>query len=178
MINDALIRIKVTDTNAWLLGFLMLGLVGGCVHGNPRPPDGELAFPYGTYQHRVIATPVGKEKAADIELDGVVQSGPYDLRVVGLSPVGSTLFRIHEDLCERKITKEFYLDEIKAHEARLMPVYELIKQALYARKGENHFKRRGAEFTLSQVDSHGMPHLIEIVHPYLKMKIEVTNYAP
>lgn len=157
---------------------LLCLLLSACVHGPHRPPPNEMAFPYGTYQHKVIATPLMKEKVANVELNGVVQSQQHDLRVVGLSPVGSTVFRIHEDLCEHKITKEFYVEEMKKHESHFMSLYELIKEALYARKGDNHFKRHGAEFTLSQPDAQGIPRRIEIVHLYLKLDIEVTSYAP
>ena len=185
MIRDTLIRRKAAGayalgckkvTDAYAVGCILL--LSACVHGPHRPPPEEMAFPFGTYQHKVTATPTMKDKVPNVELNGVVQSQQHDLRVVGLSPVGSTLFRIHEDICEHKITKEFYVDQMKQHETHFMQLYDLIKDALYAPKGANQFTRHGAEFTLSQADAQGIPRLIEISHPYLKLKIEVTSYAP
>jgi hypothetical protein len=154
---------------------LML-LLAGCALSPKRPAPEQMAFPFGTYQHKVTATPKSGKMQKPVELSGVVQSREHDLRVVGLSPVGSTVFRMHEDLCEGKITKEFYVEELKKQEGHLDVLYQMVKAALFAPKDRPDFMYRGAHIQLSEPDEKGIPRKIELDHPYIDIKIDVTGY--
>lgn len=149
-----------------------------CSHAPVRPKAEDMTFPFGTYRHHVTAQPLMKRDLPKMDLVGVVKSEPNELRVVGLSPVGSTVFRIHEDLKSGKIEREFYVESLKQHERHFMALYEMIKAVLFAPKGRERFEFQGAKFHLSKPDEKSIPRLVEIEHPYLNLKIEVTDYVP
>jgi hypothetical protein len=135
-----------------------------------------MAFPFGTYQHSVIATPKTAPGIKPIEVTGVMRSEPYDVRMVGLSPMGSTVFRIHDDLCSGEVTQEFYIEELKKNQKHFSHLYQLIKAALFARQDRPEFDYHGAHIRLSEPDKKKIPRRIEIDHPYLALDIHVTSY--
>lgn len=151
-------------------------LTVACAHRTARPPeDMDLAFPHGTYQHRVLVRPNG---APSFEVTGVMESRPQSLRLIGLSPLGTTAFRIHEDFSTGKIEREIYLESLKSQEKNFGAIYDLVKTALFAPKGRSEFRRHGAAVVIADAGPFGVPHFAEIQHPRVSMKIEVTGYAP
>lgn len=170
--------LKVPGTFLKVPAFFLAGLIliSGCASGLRRPDPAQMAFPYGTYQHKVNITPKFRKGINPIEVSGVVQSRQHDLRLVGLTPVGSTAFRIHEDLCEHKITKEFYIEELKKNEQHFEPLFQMIKAALFARKDTPDFMYHGAHIHLSEPDGQNIPRKIEIDHPQIEIEIDVTGY--
>jgi hypothetical protein len=148
--------------------------LAACAHRPPKLED--MAFPFGTYHHQVTVTPKKNPEIKPIEVSGVVKSEPYDLRVVGLSPVGSTVFRIHEDLCAGTVTKEFYIEDLRKNEKHFESLHKLIKAVMFARKDKPDFNYYGAHVKLSKPDEKWIPRRIDVDHPSIRLNIEVTGY--
>jgi len=91
--------------------------------------------------------------------------------------MNTTLFRIDENLRTGEIKKEFYLDVMRKHESRFMEFYKLIRALLTLPKGVTEVRRNGAQFLLSQPDDRGIYRRISILHPYVQLQIEVSDYA-
>jgi len=156
------------------IAVLLLLTLAGCSHAPKRPPLEEMAFPFGVYQHKITVLANGKRLA----LTGVLENKPAMIRVVGLSPVGTTSLRVQEDLLTHNLQVEVYDVALKEHENRIPRLYEMVRSGLFARKGDLEFQRQDAKFILSKADARGIPHLIEIHHPRMDLTIEVLSYAP
>lgn len=147
----------------------------GCASQPRKPiPESQLAYPYGTYQHHVKVHVLAPERRN--ELRGVVQSSAERLQVVGLTPFGTTAFRIVENMKTGEIKKEFFVDVIRQNEERFMFFYAMIKELLYAPKGKLEFRVRDANYKLSKPDQDGIYRLVEIKNPQVELNIEVTGY--
>jgi len=155
----------------WLLTLAL----AACVSKPIAPPaPSALAFPAGTYQHKVNVQVVQPPRSLDLR--GVIKSSPESLKVVGLSSFNTTVFRINENLKTGEIEKEFYVDAMKRAEDKFMFFYQLLKELQLAPKGQNEFDRQGAHFKLSAPDELGIPRKIEVTHPQVVLHIEVTSY--
>ncbi|NJL24869.1 MAG: DUF3261 domain-containing protein [Calothrix sp. SM1_5_4] len=133
-----------------------------------------MAYPYGTYQHSVRVTFNDPRRTLDVR--GVIGSAPDHLKVIGLSPLGMTIFRIDEDFKSGAIKREFYLETMKRHETRFMFFYDMLKALMHAPKERREFQSHGARFTLSEPDGQGVPRRILVDHPRVRLDIEVTGY--
>lgn len=148
----------------------------GCTHSPPLAEPGQGAFPFGSYQH-LVHVHVNKNGVPDMDLRGVVRASDQRIQVVGLSTMNTTLFRIDENLRTGEIKKEFYLDVMRKHESRFMEFYKLIRALLTLPKGVTEVRQNGAQFLLSQPDDRGIYRRISILHPYVQLQIEVSDYA-
>lgn len=162
---------------ALLLPLLLLLLLPSCATPPLKTPleTGVGLYPFGTYQHQVqveVFTP-----ARTLNLHGVVSYQADAIKVIGLSPFGTTLFRIEENLKTGEIKKEFFMEAIRRHEERFVTLYKLIRQIITAPKGETDFTREQAHFQLSAPDAQGIYRKIQVTHSQFKLAIEVTSYA-
>jgi hypothetical protein len=138
------------------------------------PPASELMYPHGTYKHLVKVQIVQPVK--NVDLRGFVESRADELKVVGLSNFGTTVFKIDENYKTGELTKEFYVDALKRNEERFMYFYSLLKELLNAPKGKTEFDSQGAHFVLSDPDENKVYRKVAITHPQVNLNIEVTGY--
>jgi hypothetical protein len=138
------------------------------------PPPSDLIYPHGTYQHKVKVQIV--QPVRNVDVRGVVESRPDDLKVVGISSFGTTVFRIDENYRTGEVNKEFYVDALKRNEERFMYFYALLKELLNAPKGATEFEKQGAKFTLTNPDQNQIYRTVSILHPQVNLNIEVTGY--
>lgn len=159
----------------FLLLFTSFTLVS-CAHKPLRPPPtGGGLYPMGKYQH-AVKIQVQQPTPRTMEMHGVVSINDEQLKVVGLSSFGTTVFRIEENLKTGEMKKEFYLEIMQKHEDRFLEFYKLIRELLTAPKGITEFERQGAKFRVSEPDAQGIYRKVHIEHPQVVLDIEVTGY--
>ena len=137
-------------------------------------PVSDLMYPHGTYKHNVKLQIVQPERKVDLR--GMIESKPEELKVIGLSTFGTTVFKIDENYKTGELNKEFYVDALKRNEERFMYFYTLLKELLNAPKGQTEFDRQGAHFALSEPDENQVYRKVAITHPQVNLNIEVTGY--
>ena len=137
-------------------------------------PISELAYPHGTYQHKVKVELVSSARTMDVR--GVVESRADELKVVGISTFGTTVFRVDENYRTGELNKEFYVDALKRNEERFMYFYALLKEMLNTPKGQTEFEKQGAKFKFSNPDNNQIYRTVSIQHPQVNLNIEVTSY--
>jgi hypothetical protein len=167
------------------LAFLFL--LGGCASPRVTTP-GESAktyvFPYGKYQHNVELTLFGNAGDAPLHqhLNGVAKIDAKMIQVVGLSPFGTTVFKITDHLNTGKIEDEIYLPQMKAHEDRVLAFYQLLKKLLLLKKNPAYQEgsvievESGTEFTFGAFDQNQIPKKMTIHSARFEVEIEVTRY--
>jgi hypothetical protein len=157
-----------------MYGLLMV-LLTNCAHKFSKVPDGsDLAYPYGKYQHKVKVELI--EAARKMNVSGVIESHEDQLRIVGISSFGTTVFRIDENLKTGELNKEFYVEALRKNEDRVMFFYSLMKELLKTPKETTEFERQGARFILSGPDENKIYRHVAINHPQVNLDIEVTGY--
>lgn len=157
----------------FLSTFLVLGLAS-CAHRPTSPVTSEHLFAYGTYKHQVqvdVITPPRK-----MEMRGVVAYTPTQLKVVGLSPFGTTLFRIEENLTTGEVKKEFYMDAIQKHETQFLQFYSMIRAMVTGPSQRTEFTQDGADFVVSEPDVRGVYRKINVKHSRFNLEVRVTDY--
>lgn len=158
-----------------LFALLTALMTTACAHKITKPTEpSALVYPHGTYQHRVKVQIV--EPQRNLEVKGVIKSQPDELKVVGISSFGTTVFRIDENLKTGEVNKEFYVESLRRNEDRFMFFYSLMKELLLAPKGATEFEKQGAKFALSNPDENQIPRTVRIQHPQVNLNIEVTDY--
>lgn len=157
----------------WTLALALL--LTACTHAPVKPPVGGGLYPYGAYKHSVKIH-IDKPEPRTMDMRGALKVDAEKLRVVGLSPIGTTVFRIEEDFKTGEIKKEFYLEIMRKNSGRFMEFYTIIRELLTAPKGQTEFERRGAKFTVSRPDENGIYRTVHVVHPQVTLDIEVTGY--
>lgn len=165
----------MTQARVWVFALsLMATLVSGCATKLKAPGPSNMAYPHGTYQHKVQVQI--NQPARTIDMRGVIQSKPEELKVVGISSFGTTVFRIDDNFKTGELNKEFYVEALRRNEERFMFFYTLLKDALLARKGQTEFEKEGAKFALSNPDENQIYRTITVTHPQVNVKIEVSSY--
>lgn len=158
------------------LKLLVTLLFTACTQAPLKTPQGNGLFPYGAYQHKVKIQVLNSRDVRPMEMRGAVSVSANEVRVVGLSTFGTTVFRIQEDLRTGELKKEYYLEIIKKNSERFMEFYYLIRELLTAPKGTTEFERRGARFTVSAPDSQGIFRKVHVINSQVELNIDVTGY--
>lgn len=163
--------------------------------------EGELSrrrgcpFPNGQYYHSIhlkILEP-GKDER-EFRFTGAVSIEPDAIHVVGLSPFGTTIFRIDEDRGSGAISAQVYLDAMKKHEQQLRDFYSVIRLLLLTKKTAGSDLKRdslgrpldanisgpgvesGLHFLFNHYDEHGVPDRVQILAPRFQVDLTVTGY--
>jgi hypothetical protein len=105
-----------------------------CTHKPAKMIEGprEFMFPYGNYQHdvRVHLTKAPPRGPQDFAFRGVFDFRKDHLNLVALSPFGTTMFRVQENLQTHQIQMEIFVDALKKYEDRIRPLYEVTRDIL------------------------------------------------
>jgi hypothetical protein len=161
----------------WFLIAAVSFLSLSCAHQALNVPSGDTLYPYGKYRHSVKVH-VLKPEPRTMDLRGVVAVNADSIKVVGLSGIGTTIFRIEEDRHTGVVKKDFYLEIVRQHQDRFMEFYSLIRELVTAPKGATDFIRGEAHYVVSDPDDDGIYRTVHITHPQVNIDIEVTDYAP
>ncbi len=160
----------------------------------PSPRDATALFPLGSYAHSVSI----KSHERSFSFRGAVERAEDHLEVVGLSPFGTTAFRLHEDLRTSQITLEFYVELLRRFEGKVRELYPMLRSLLLAERhpapdtagilfvrwdlpGKNPVEGRAtieggeAVFQLSDYDGRDIPKRVSVTHPKFTLELEVTD---
>jgi hypothetical protein len=167
--------------------FILVVSLAGCASPRVTTP-GESAktyiFPYGKYQHDVQLTILGDagDTPTHQHLNGLVKIDANTIQIVGLSPFGTTVFKISDHLDTGKIEDEIYLPQLKAHADRVLAFYQVLKKLLLLKKDHSYHEgsaievEPGTEFIFGAFDKNQIPKKMTIHSAHFEVEIEVTRY--
>jgi hypothetical protein len=185
-----------------IFAFLLLPFLLACSHVVKKNPEGPrtLLFPYGEYRHDVHVHLVKAPEKGPQEMDfhGVVSLQKEKILMLGLSPFGTTLFRVEENRESGDIQIESSIDAIKKHEDRIKNFYKAIREVLTLpisgfeqnpfvqvlgrnEKGfPSRFHMKSSQGSLNvdllKFDAEDIPREIDLDSENFSLKIKVTGY--
>lgn len=111
-------------------------LLNACVTPAPKQYAGELLtsppeFPLGKYVHAVDVDVPGR---GNWQMQGVARITETGIDLVGLSPMGTTVFKIVDDYSAKSAEVTVYQPELKAYEDKLLEFYMRLRPHLAGRK--------------------------------------------
>jgi hypothetical protein len=157
-------------------------------------------FPYGTYKHEVkLVLPAhGEAPEKKFEFSGIVQLKPDAVHVVVFSFLGTTAFKIDEDLKTGEIRTAIYVAQMKKFEPRLKEYYGILRELLIAGatppvdgarlrwvKTDDQGRpiemrtvglEKNAIFKLLDFDANRIPARFLIEHPGFSVEVRVKSY--
>jgi hypothetical protein len=158
----------------------------------------EKLFPDGTYRHAVqIHIRPGQENSRDFNFNGMVQISADWVKIVVLSPFGTTLSKITENRSTGEIQIENQVSSLKRFESKMREYYASLRILLLAPRAPsqadplkvihsfaNHLPQdlevfQGNEkiqFTIKKYDEHQVPEEVILKHPKFHVEIEVSGY--
>jgi hypothetical protein len=146
----------------------------------------QFLFPYGTYQHQVNVKikSVNNHGPKEFNFQGIFNFQKDHLKMVGLSPMGTTLFKIDENLKDHQIQMEIYIDQLKGKEDKIKPFFIATKEILtYQIKDQTlpqklSLKADGKpmEISILDYDKLNIPKTIQADTADFNLNIEVLSY--
>ncbi len=111
-------------------------LLSACVTPPPKQYVGELMtsppeFPLGKYVHAVDVDVPGR---GNWQMQGVAQITADGINIVGLSPMGTTVFKIVDDYSAKSAEITVYQPELRSYEDKLLQFYMQLRPHLAGRK--------------------------------------------
>jgi hypothetical protein len=177
-----------------LIATLLILSFGACSTGEkkiafPATISKDLVFPYGVYHHDVEleikgngeTDPSKRIPTQNYHFKGIVQITADSIQIVALSPFGTTVFKIMDDLVTGKLHDEVYLARMKPFEPKLIDYYTSLKKLLTAKKigaSEPQFIKlpNDTMITFDKYDSKNIPAIVHIDSKTFTVKIEVESY--
>jgi len=170
----------------WLTAiFICLAACASKTVKDPTAPRA-LVFPPGTYQHEVdvVLANLPGDHPKEFHFRGLVSVSSEAIKVVGLSAMNTTVFRITEDRKSGKIDTEVYVDSLKKVQDRFADYYTVIRSVLTApaRSGQSNDKVTAAtpagptSIVFKDYDEQKIPNAVDVDHPKFKLRIRVTGY--
>jgi hypothetical protein len=111
--------------------FLPLFFVAACATHPVQETHSSRLFPLGVYEQRITLTPDNPQRNPQA-FRGVLSIKPDRVEVMGLSPFGSTVFYIHEDLKSGAITTRIFVEKLKPLQSRFKEYYAVLRNVLLA----------------------------------------------
>lgn len=187
---------------------LVLAVVCGCAPRTVKKTSEavslvrERIFPAGSYNHDVkleLVRAPNPEKPGErsFAFKGVVLISGREIRVVALSPFGTTLFKIAENRSTAEVSVVSYVDALKPLEPKFREYYAVLRDMLLApmappRKGRVRLVKSNAQgrpeeieadqgtepasFFFSAYDPNGVPLQVRIEHARFKVEVKVVDY--
>jgi hypothetical protein len=180
--------------------FVLTGALVGCTSKtvqNPAAPR-QLVFPYGTYQHDIDVQITArlppdvafkaKDQPKEFHFRGAVLISEKQIKVVALSAMGTTIFRITEDRASGNVETEIYVDALKKIESHMVEYYGVIKEVLTTplppsasgTQGPLHITKQTpaglAEIDFKDYDKNGIPTTVDVENSKFNLQIKVLGY--
>lgn len=136
-------------------------------------------FPDGVYQHDVrLRTLEGKEYG----FRGVVRLAPEKIAVVGLGPLGATVFQIVEQRPSGNVDVNIYQKNLEQQGPRLLAFFRALRSLLLLEKGGPPTYRVASpdgaiDVTLERADQHGIPARFTLKHEKFTVTVDVAGYT-
>lgn len=153
-----------------LLGSMGLGVLTACVTVSPPPQF----LPPGVYHHDVSVLLEGKDPQRFV---GLMKIEGEHLTMVMLSPFGTTLARVTDELHRDVSQVVVYADELKPVQDKIAAVYQGLKPAFIDTQ-TTQARIYGRELTVRHegVALPGVPKVTSIAGEGIRMDVEVTGY--
>lgn len=181
------------------LALLLLPFFFGCAspakHTGIDPEKSALLFPNGNYVHQVnLNIPSNPDPSKrKFEFRGAVKIAPETIRIVVLSPVGTTLFKMTEDRATGKLTVENYVSQLKPYESRLADYYASLRVLLTTARHptgsgfrldergrptslETTVDGRPTKFAFAAYDEHQIPTELRVESATFQVDVKVLGY--
>ncbi|MBS1961831.1 MAG: hypothetical protein JST04_06420 [Bdellovibrionales bacterium] len=184
-----------------LFPLLFAGYLAACAgpakHVSADPEKSAFLFPLGNYVHEVkLDIPSNPDPSKrTFTFRGAVKISADAIRIVVLSPIGTTLFRMSEDRATGKVTVENFVDSLKPYESKLTDYYASLRVLLtmlrrppadtpgLERDPEGRplsFKTsvdgRPTRFTFARYDEHQIPTALGVVADSFTVDVKVLGY--
>lgn len=172
---------------------IAISLFCACTTKTVKDPSAprELVFPLGTYQHEVDVSLAGLPGASgpgdhpkEFHFRGMVSVSGDAIKVVGLSAMNTTIFRITEDRKSGKVNTEVYVDALKKVQNRFVDYYTIVRSVLTApfRSGKEsdtvttETPAGATSIVFKDYDAQKIPGTVDVDNPKFKLHIKVTGY--
>ena len=157
-------------------------LFSACVTAPPKQYVGELMtsppeFPLGKYVHAVDIDVPGR---GNWQMQGVAQLTAAGIQIVGLSPMGTTVFKIVDDYSAKVADITVYQPELKSYEGKLLGFYMQLRPHLAGRKivdAEAVPPDWNVQY-FSNKKSDALPPTLAVRSPHFAISVEVEQYEP
>ena len=178
---------------------LLTLFIFGCAHKSQTITNGpkQLLFPYGTYQHSVKVTLSNgnAEGPKEFEFRGIFEFKSDQLKLVGLSPMGTSVFRAEENLATHELKMEIYVKSSKQADEKIRQSYIITRDVLTSSINDQRVKilRRNkqgmplemeipsqkefVQVLLSSYDKQNIPKVLLVSHKGFKLEVKVTDYV-
>ncbi len=156
--------------------------LNACVTPPPKQYVGELLtsppeFPLGKYVHTVDVDVPGR---GNWQLQGVAQITETGINLVGLSPMGTTVFKIVDDYSAKTAQVTVYQPELKSYEDKLLGFYMQLRPHLAGRKIMDTEAVppdwKVQYFTNKKADT--LPPTLTVRSQHFSISVEVEQYEP
>ena len=149
--------------------------LAACVH-TPKS-TAPAFFPPGNYRHQVhveiLNAPADAPKSLDFQ--GALKLTHDEIKLVALSPMGTSLFRLTENLKTQEVQKEFYLESMQKNQTQVLRLYSLIRLAILARRDQSQIQQGDSQISFSNLDKDGVPATIKVKNPHFLLSIQVEK---
>jgi len=172
-----------------LTSLLLLLLAPGCA-SSPKsvaPPGAEqrvTLFPNGTYRNnvRVLLKNAVVNGKKEMRFNGVLDLREETIRIVSVSPFGTTVFRLIEDRKTGDVKLETSVDSLKKAESQIKNYYVPIRTALTLPLSQLSSSRElrvdGYHIQYFDFDSSGIPLKTLIQSDAFDISVGIDSYAP
>jgi hypothetical protein len=161
------------------------------------PPEASaLLFPYGNYVHEVkLSVPTNPDPSKrKFEFRGAVKIAEDVIRIVVLSPMGTTIFKMSEDRKTGKVSVENFVPQLKPYESKLTDYYASLRILLTTARhpvGKDFtldaagrptayattIEGRPTLFTFAAYNEHSLPTELKIASDAFNVDVKVVGYA-
>lgn len=157
-------------------------LLGGCVTTEPKEPEeSPLAivpeFPLGKYVHDVA---VDVPSHGNWQMRGVLRISESGIALLGLSPMGTTVFSIDDVYAENAPKIEVFQTELQPYTEKILGIYTQLRSHLSGRKGLSQAEvpaNWAVKFYASKKKP-PLPPTIEVHSDQFSLRVEVDQYEP
>jgi hypothetical protein len=179
----------MTIRTAQTVMLTVLVLAAGCVTSREPMAETDAAgheisgvpdFPPGRYVHSVELEIAGH---GSHQLRGVLKLTDVGMNLVGLSPMGTTVFKIDDKFADEQVGIEIYQSELQPHEDKILGFYRQLRPILAGRRlpGEAYAALVPAGWNVKFYESGRDPQLpptIAVHSEKFSLRIEVDQYEP
>lgn len=161
-----------------LIAFVLL--LTACSHRMTAPvasAERRAPYPLGKYQHDVRVQIHGPSPR-DLSLSGALNYSATKIVLVGLSPMGPTLFRLTDDLKTGDLQIEYFVESLNKADPQIRAFYRDLREALLSRDPQTKFAKNGTDFVFADLDANGVPRTFYLANPHFEVTVNVVSYEP
>lgn len=167
-------------------GALVFLLFVSCAHKviHKDLTDEKLLFPDGRYFHHVYLTlsPSVSMPKKKFDFDGILEIKPETIKLIGLSPLGTSLLRITEDRKTGKVDIDVFFPVLKKLQNSILEYYSVVQMMIKTSRNPRSTElkiplaKETAVLQFETFDKNHFPEKIVVQHPKFSLIIEMRGY--